>query len=101
MPHPLENSRLSAELPEEPVCCIVKFRDDLVIGKDIPQMPAVHFQVTVRRDKVSPSGKYIRFGETQGDESLFGWMVRDYLECVEVLGTVDLKTGTVRPIAAA
>lgn len=85
--HPLENSRLSAELPEEPIVCIVRFRDDLQFGLQIPQTPAVHFQVTVKRDNCSPSGRYIRFG-AQGDE-LVGWMVREYLEVCEVLGALQ------------
>ena len=96
----LENCRLTVELPEEPVCCIVKFRSDLKFGIDIPQNPALLCQVTVRQDKISPSRKLIRFGETNGDE-LVGWMRRDYLEVVEVLGQVDISSGKVTPYAQA
>ena len=87
MDHPLTNCRLSAELPDEPLVCIVKFRDDLQPGLQIPQPPALHVQVTIRKDKCSPSGRFIRFGAS-GDE-LTGWMVREYLEVCEVLGVVQ------------
>lgn len=100
MSHTLEGSRMSVALPDVPICAIVKFRDDLIVGKEIPQNPSVHFQVTIRADKVSPSGRFIRFGETQGDE-LLGWMRRDYLEIVEVLGNTNIADGTVTPIAEA
>jgi len=100
MKHPLEGTRLSAELPEEPLCCIVKFRDDLFFGRDIPQQPCLHVQVTVRKDKVSPSGRFIRFGETSGDE-LVGWMRRDYIDVIEVLGQTNLATNEVKPFAEA
>lgn len=94
MEHPLTNCRLSAELPDEPLVCIVKFRDDLQPGLQIPQNPALHVQVTVRKENCSPSGRFIRFGylpdgsRSKGDE-LTGWMVREYLEVCEVLGIVQ------------
>jgi hypothetical protein len=81
--HPLEGSYLSADLPEDPVVAIVKFRDD--VGPVVPQNPAVHFQVTIDRNKVSPSSQFIRLGEHQGDEIL-GWQRREYLQVCEVLG---------------
>lgn len=96
MSHPLENVVLSAELPEIPLVCIVKFRDDLQFGLQIPQTPAVHFQVTVKRANCSPSGQFIRFGE-QGDE-LVGWMRREYLLVCEVLGQVAADGKTVQPV---
>ena len=46
----------------------------------------------------APSGRFIRFGDTQGDE-LVGWMRRDYIDIVEVLGAVDVASGKVTPIA--
>lgn len=95
--HPLENALLSAELPDAPLVCIVRFRDDLQFGLQIPQTPAVHFQVTVKRDNCSPSGRFIRFGSTKGDE-LMGWMVRAYLEVCEVLGVLQEDGQTVQSI---
>lgn len=101
-PHPLTNCRLSAELPDEPLVCIVKFREDLQFGLQIPQTPAVHVQVTVRADNCSPGGRYIRFGYLPdgtrcfGDE-LTGWMVREYLEVCEVLGALQADGKTVLP----
>lgn len=92
--HPLENAQLSAELPDAPLVCIVKFSDDLQFGLQIPQTPAVHFQVTVKRDNCSPGGRFIRFGSTKGDE-LTGWMVREYLEVCEVLGVLQADGQTV------
>lgn len=100
MDHPLTNCRLSAELPDEPLVCIVKFREDLQPGLQIPQNPALHVQVTVRKDNCSPSGRFIRFGylpdgsRSKGDE-LTGWMVREYLEVCEVLGIVQADGVTV------
>ena len=105
MPHPLTNCLLSAELPDEPLVCIVKFRSDLQPGLQIPQVPALHVQVTVRKDNCSPSGKFIRFGympdgsRSVGDE-LTGWMVREYLEVCEVLGVVLEDGKTVMPYAS-
>ena len=100
MEHPLTNCRLSSELPDESLVCIVKFRDDLQPGLQIPQVPALHVQVTVRKGNVSPSGKFIRFGylpdgsRARGDE-LTGWMVREYLEVCEVLGILNADGLTV------
>ena len=94
--HPLTNCRLSAEIPAEPLVCIVKFREDLQFGLQIPQTPALHVQVTVKRENCSPGGRFIRFGETKGDE-LTGWMVREYLEVCEVLGVVQADGATVQP----
>ena len=98
----LTGATLAVRLPDEPFCAVLKFRDGLVYGQQIPQMPAVLVQCTVRMDKVSPSGALIRFGDTPGDE-LIGWMRRDYLEVVEVLGTAKLgeKSVTITPLAEA
>ena len=98
----LTGATLAVKLPELDFCAIVKFRDGLIYGQQIPQMPAVMAQVTVRPDKVSPSGALIRFGDTPGDE-LIGWMRREYLEVVEVLGTAKLgdKSVTITPLAEA
>ena len=106
MRHPLTNCRLSAELPAESLVCIVKFRDDLTPGLHIPQQPALHVQVTVRKDNCSPGGRFIRFGympdgsRSRGDE-LTGWMVREYLEVCEVLGVVQEDGKSVLPIDEA
>ena len=97
MQHPLTNCLLSAELPDAALVCIVKFRDDLQFGIQIPQTPAVHFQVTVSQKNCSPSGRFIRFGSTKGDE-LVGWMVREYIEVCEVLGVVQADGETVVPV---
>lgn len=96
MSHPLENSYLSAELPEYPIVLIVKFREDLAFGLQIPQTPAVHFQVTAYQNLCSRGGRFIRFGHTKGDE-LTGWMVREYLVVCEVLGELAEDGTTVMP----
>ena len=99
--HPLTHCLLSAELPDESLVCIVKFRDDLQPGLQIPQQPALHVQVTIRKGNCSPSGRFIRFGylpdgsRSKGDE-LTGWMVREYLEVCEVLGVLSEDTQTVK-----
>ena len=105
MDHPLTNCLLSAGLPDEPLVCIVKFRDDLQPGLQIPQNPALHVQVTVRKDNCSPSRRFIRFGympdgSRNRTDELTGWMVRDYLEVCEVLGVVQADGWSVRPIEA-
>lgn len=94
----LAGATLAVKLPDEPVCAILKFRDGLIYGQQIPQIPALLVQVTIRPDKVSPSGNLIRFGDTLGDE-LVGWMRRDYLEVVEVLGQakIEEKSVTITP----
>lgn len=100
--HPLTHCYLSAELPDEPTVCIVRFRSDLRPGLDIPQQPALHVQVTVRKGNCSPSGRFIRFGylpdgsRAKGDE-LTGWMVREYIEACEVLGVLQEDGQTVKP----
>jgi hypothetical protein len=83
--HPLENAYLSADLPEGKLVAICRFRDDL--GPVVPQNPAVYFQVTIDPNKVSPSKRFIRFGDTQGDE-VVGWQVREYIVVLEVLGVL-------------
>lgn len=96
MSHPLENCLLSASLPNYPIVIIVKFDEKLAFGLQIPQTPAVHFQVTAHAGNISPSGRYIRFGGTKGDE-LTGWMVREYLVVCEVLGELGIDGTTVMP----
>lgn len=44
-----------------------------------------YFQVTIDPTKVSPSGEYIRFGETGGDE-IMGWQRAAAISVVEILG---------------
>lgn len=106
--HPLTNGLLSAILPDEQLVCIVKFRDDLT-HLQIPQSPAVHFQVTVRRGNCSPNGRFIRFGKKPDGtpdmtDELNGWMVREYLQVCEVLGVLQSDSETVAvdaPVQAA
>lgn len=45
---------------------------------------AEYYQVTIDPEKISPSGNFIRFGTTQGDE-LVGWQRAAALTVVEVL----------------
>lgn len=46
--------------------------------------PAEYYQVTLDPRFVSPSGEYIRFGQTKGDE-LVGWQRVDAITICEVL----------------
>ena len=61
--------------------------------------PGEYFQVTIDPQKISPSGEFIRFGATDGDEIL-GWQRAAAITIVEVLGTYGkdetplLKYGT-------
>lgn len=50
--------------------------------------PAEYFQVTIDPSKISPSGEFIRFGETTGDE-IIGWQRAGALTVVEILGEWD------------
>lgn len=43
------------------------------------------FQVTVDPTKVSPSGAYIYFGHTEGDQ-ITGWQAVEHITICEVLG---------------
>lgn len=96
MSHALEGCFLSAQLPEEQIVAICRFRDDL--GPVVPQNPAVHFQVTLDQTKISPSGQFIRLGDNQGDE-VVGWQRREYIQVCEVLG---VKIGEmVEPLSKA
>jgi len=60
-----------------------------------PQNPACLLQVTLDPDKISPSGRLIRLGDTNGDE-IIGWTKLAALNVVEILGTTDGKI--VKPI---
>lgn len=100
--HSLTNCFLSAELPDDPLVCIVRFREDAGL---VPQSPAVHFQVTVRKDNCSPSGRFIRFGRMPDGtpnytDELTGWMVRECIVVCEVLGEVQEDGVTVLKAAS-
>lgn len=47
-----------------------------------------YFQVTIDPEKISPSGAFIRLGETKGDQ-IVGWQRCSALTVVEVLGEWD------------
>ena len=47
--------------------------------------PAEYFQVTIDPNFISPSGEFIRFGNTPGDE-IMGWQRAAALTVVEILG---------------
>lgn len=68
------------EIPDEPVTAIVHFSS---VTGPVPQNPGVHFQVVLRKDRVSPSGVFIAF-EGPGNQ-LAGWMRRDRMVVDEVL----------------
>ena len=61
------------------------------------QNPAILLQVSLIASKVSPSGKFIRLGETNNDE-IMGWAHIDALEVVEILGELGDDGKTVTPI---
>ena len=66
---------------ERPVTVICHF-DDLFGA--VPQNPAVHFQVVLRPDRVTPGGDFIAFDSADGDQ-VHGWMRRDRIVVDEVL----------------
>lgn len=50
--------------------------------------PAEYFQVTVDPKMFSPSGEFVRFGKSPGDE-IMGWQRAEALTIVEVLAEWD------------
>lgn len=73
----------------KPLCCIVRFsqtRED----------PHCFYQAVVDPNKVTRSGKFIRF-ESPGTE-VFGFKPVDSLQVYEILGEVQEDGITVRPI---
>lgn len=63
--------------------CIVKFENPKM---DINgPMPGRFFQVTIDPGKLSPDGKFIRFGSNDGDE-LMGWQPVDWITVESILG---------------
>lgn len=48
--------------------------------------PGEYFQVTIDPQCISPSGKFIRFGGSQGDE-IVGWQRSEAITIIEVLGS--------------
>ena len=76
---------------------IVHYRiDGQYNGGPPPQNPACLLQVTLDNSKISPSKKYIRLGNTQGDE-IIGWTHLDSLEVIELLGVLSDDGVTVKP----
>jgi len=61
-----------------------------------PQNPACFLQVALISTRVSPSGKLIRLGDTQGDE-IMGWTHIEALDVIEVLGELSEDNHTVIP----
>ena len=81
---------------------IVRYRRAEKVSEDIyqhcppPQNPACFLQVALISTRVSPSGKLIRLGDTQGDE-IMGWTHVDALEVIEILGELSEDNQTVIP----
>lgn len=69
-----------ARAREKAICCIARF---LQTG----EAPHVFYQVIVDPNKVTRSGKFIRF-EGNGNE-IFGFKPTDSMEVFEVLGEVN------------
>lgn len=82
---------------------IVRFKGAQEVGQTVyggglpPQNPAVNLQVALIADKVSGSGKFIRLGETQGDE-IMGWIHVEALEVLEILGVLSVIGDVVIPL---
>jgi hypothetical protein len=52
-----------------------------------------YYQVTIDPRCISPSGKFIRFGHSNGDE-IMGWQRTEALTVEEILGPYDEKSDT-------
>jgi hypothetical protein len=61
---------------------VVKFNMPLTV---VDTGPGKFFQVTIDPGKLSPTGKYIRFGNNPGDE-LVGWQLVEWIAIEEILG---------------
>ena len=113
--HALEGKVLNTKDFPQPVCVIVRFVKELFV-KTLPDgdyqrvaldagrytveanaqnwmpiMPLereIYFQVTLRADKFTPDGAFVRLGDTPGDE-ITGWQRVDTLHIVRVLGEVQ------------
>ena len=82
----------------EKAVVIAHYRPDAQYnGGQAPQNPACFLQVTLLVSKISPSGRYIRLGDTSADE-IVGWTSLDSLEVVELLGELSEDGKTVIPI---
>jgi hypothetical protein len=80
---------------------IAHYRQDptgtLYNGGGPPQNPACFLQILLSHEKISPSRKYIRLGETKGDE-IMGWTNIEALEIDEILGKLDADGVKVTPV---
>ena len=47
--------------------------------------PGEYYQVTISPEFISPSGEFIRFGQTNGDE-ITGWQRAEAITIIEILG---------------
>lgn len=96
--------KLTDALQQHPrTVAIVHFKAAQDVGQMVyngggpPQNPAVNLQVALIADKVSKSGKFIRLGESQGDE-IMGWIHVDALEVLEILGVLSVIGDVVIPL---
>lgn len=88
----IEGKKLS-EVHVDGVVVICHF----VEGEPVPQNPAVHFQVTVRKESIAPAGRFIRFDGSKGDE-IHGWQRMDFIVIDEVLGKLSEDGKTVEVV---
>lgn len=79
---PIVNPIKIQEFKERTVC-IVKFENPRMDANG--PVPGRFFQVTVDPTKLSPDGRFIRFGANDGDE-LIGWQRTDWISVETVLG---------------
>jgi len=84
---------------------IVRYRPSEGVAEEVyrhsppPQNPACFLQVTLVSTRVSPSGKLIRLGDTQGDE-IMGWTHIEALDVIEILGELSEDNHTVIPVVS-
>lgn len=75
-----------------PIVAIVNFvseRERLALA---PGQRLVHYQVTLDASRLSPSGEFIRLGNTTGDE-ITGWQPVADIEVIEILCEVKTEGG--------
>lgn len=127
MTHPLEGKPLATRDFPRPLVVIVRFvREMLVMALPAgdykrlvprfaeldetaqmqgfqPVMPIereIYFQVTLRADKFTSDGAWVRLGDTAGDE-ITGWQLARTLFVAKVLGELGADGKTVEPVVLA
>lgn len=70
---------------DRPILAIVRLKSEKKELRDAHGVLTPYYQVTIDRENISPSGDFIRFGGTNGDE-ITGWRPLDDIVIEETIG---------------